>query len=381
MRSTPTRIGLALWTLLMLAASVVWFVLQTDIDPMAGVMFGANCAVVVGAILTARVPGNAVGPLSLVAGSAWVLYLFGNAYGLASLDATVPLPAAYVFSWLGAWTGGLLPLGITALILVFPTGRPYGWWRVFLIAPIVGTISAVIGGLLFWGEPISTLTNQEMLSGIEGYQFIDAGFIIGFAFAIPATLSVIARYRKSGEIERHQIKWLLAATSLFALSYISGAVTDDSNDLSWWLVSLALAGIPISILFAVLRYRLYEIDRILSRTVSYVIVLGVLAGVYLAGLSVLSSLFSESSLSVAASTLAAAALFTPVRRRVQAWVEKRFNRSRYDAEQVMEGFSDSLRRDLDLGTVVTGWVDVVSETMQPSSVAVWVRNDFGTREG
>jgi hypothetical protein len=142
-----------------------------------------------------------------------------------------------------------------------------------------------------------------------------------------------------------------------------------------------VAAIPISILFAVLRYRLYEIDRILSRTVSYVIVIGVLTGVYLVGLSVLSSLFSESSLSVAASTLAAAALFTPVRRRVQAWVGRRFNRSRYDAEQVMVSFSGSLRQDLDQRTLVRGWVDVVAETMQPSSVSVWVRNDFGTREG
>jgi hypothetical protein len=381
MRSMPTRIGLILWVVLMVVASAIWVVLQTSIDPMTGVLFGANCAVIVGAILTTKVPGNAVGPLALIAGSAWVLYLFGHAYGLASLEATSSLPGAYLFSWLGGWTGGLLPLGISALILVFPTGRPYGWWRVFLLAPIAGTASALIGALIIWGQPISTLTNQEMLSAIEGYQFIDAGFIIGFMSAIPATISVIARYRKAGEVERHQIKWLLAATSLFALAYISGAVTDDSNDLSWWVVSFALAAIPISILFAVLRYHLYEIDRILSRTVSYLIVLGFLAGVYLAGLSVLSSLFSESSLSVAASTLAAAALFTPVRRRVQAWVERRFNRSRYDAEQVIDGFSGSLRRDLDPDTLVRGWVNVVSETMQPETVSVWVRNDSGTLEG
>jgi hypothetical protein len=191
----------------------------------------------------------------------------------------------------------------------------------------------------------------------------------------------VARYRRAGEIERHQIRWLLAATCLFALSYIAGSMSSDSAELAWWVVSFALAAIPISILFAVLRYRLYEIDRILSRTVSYVIVLSVLAAVYLAGLSVLSSLFSESSLSVAASTLAAAALFTPVRRRVQAGVERRFNRSRYDAEQVMDRFSGSLRQDIDPRALVRGWVNVVSETMQPSSVSVWVRNDFGTREG
>jgi hypothetical protein len=96
---------------------------------------------------------------------------------------------------------------------------------------------------------------------------------------------------------------------------------------------------------------------------------------------VLSSLFSESSLSVAASTLVAAALSTPLRRWVQAGVERRFNRSRYDAEQVMERFSGSLRQDLGPNTVVRGWVHVVSETIQPAAVAVWIRNDFGTREG
>ncbi len=121
-------------------------------------------------------------------------------------------------------------------------------------------------------------------------------------------------------------------------------------------------------------------DRILSRTVSYLIVLGVLSGFYLIGLSVMSSLFSEHSLTVAASTLAAA-LFTPLRRWVQPGVVRRFNRSRHDAEQVMDGFSGSLRQGLDPNTLVGGWVGVVSETMQPSSVSVWIRNDFGTLEG
>jgi hypothetical protein len=365
----------------MAAASVAWVVLQTGIDPMAGFLFGANCAVIVGAILTARVPGNAIGPLSLLAGSAWVLYLFGSSYGLASLEATSPLPGAYLFAWLGAWTGALLPIGISALILLFPTGRPYGRWRLLLLAPVAATVSAVIGGLIMWGQPTSTLIDQERLSLVDGYAFIDAGFIVGFMSAIPATISVIARYRKAGEIERHQIKWLLAATCLFAVSWVVGSMSSDSTEYVWWIVSFGVAAIPISILFAVLRYRLYEIDRILSRTVSYVIVLGVLTAVYLAGLSLLSSLFTESSLSVAASTLAAAALFTPVRRRVQAWVERRFNRSRYDAQQVIDGFSGSLRRDLDSDTLVRGWVNVVSETMQPETVSVWVRNDSGTLEG
>jgi hypothetical protein len=146
-------------------------------------------------------------------------------------------------------------------------------------------------------------------------------------------------------------------------------------------LGVALAAIPIAILVAVLRYHLYEIDRIISRTVSYAIVIGVLAGAYVAGFAMLSSLFSESSLAVAASTLAAAALFTPVRRRVQAWVERRFNRSHYDAQRVIEGFSETMRGNLETRTLIRGWSRVVAETMQPSFMSVWVRNDSGTLEG
>jgi hypothetical protein len=203
---------------------------------------------------------------------------------------------------------------------------------------------------------------------------VDAGFIVGFAFAVPAAFSMVVRYQRAGLIERQQIKWLLAATSLFAVVYVIAVATDDSNETAWLVLSAALAAIPLAIILAVLRYRLYDIDRILSRTISYAIVLGVLGGVSLLGLTALTSLFpAESPLAVAASTLAAAALFNPVRTRVQTAVEKRFNRSRYDAQRVMETFSGSLREDLDPDAVVGGWVEVVAETMQPSSVGVWVR--------
>jgi hypothetical protein len=204
---------------------------------------------------------------------------------------------------------------------------------------------------------------------------VDAGFIVGFAFAVPAAFSMVVRYQRAGLIERQQIKWLLAATSLFAVVYVIAVATDDSNETAWLVLSAALAAIPLAIILAVLRYRLYDIDRILSRTISYAIVLGVLGGVSLLGLTALTSLFpAESPLAVAASTLAAAALFNPVRTRVQTAVEKRFNRSRYDAQRVMERFSGSLREDLDPDAVVEGWVGVVEQTMQPASLSVWVRS-------
>ena len=380
-RTFPFKATIVLWTLLMIVAAVIWLTFPGDVDSIVGILFASVCSVVVGAILTLKVPSNSVGPLSLFAGSAWVLYLFGRGYAILSLESGEPLPLAYFFGWLGSWSGALFLIGVSLLILCFPTGKPAGWWRVIALGPIVGAMSTVVGAALLWGLPLEILVDAELLSPTRWYPLVDAGFIIGFVSVIPATLSVVARFRRAGSVERQQIKWLLAATSLLAVAYVVGAMSDDSNEAVWWVVSLAVAAIPIAILFAVLRYRLYDIDRILSRTVSYVVIIGLLAGVYLLGLTAMTNFLpSDSSLSVAASTLAVAALFNPLRRRVQAGVEKRFNRSRYDAQQVMDEFSGSLRQDLEPETVVGGWVDVVSETMHPTSISVWVRNDFGTME-
>ena len=372
---------IVIWSLLMVVAAFSWLTFVPAIDPMIGVLFASVCSVVVGAILTVKVPSNSIGLLSLLAGSAWVLYLFGRGYATLSLESADPLPLSYFFGWVGSWTGAFFLIGVSLVILCFPTGKPVGWWRVFGLGPLIGAVSTMIGAVLTWGLPLETLVDDELLSLTPRYPLIDAGFIFGFVSVIPATLSVVARYRRSGTVERQQIKWLLTATSLLAVAYVVGAMSDDSNETVWWVISLAVAAIPISILFAVLRYRLYDIDRILSRTVSYVVVIGILAGVYLLALTAMTNFLpSDSSLSVAASTLAVAALFNPLRRRVQAGVERRFNRSRYDAQKVVERFSGSLRQDLDPDTVVTGWVGVVSETMQPVSAAVWIRNDFGTIE-
>ena len=381
MTSRFLKLVIIVWALLMVVAAIAWLTFPGDLDSMVGILFASVCSVVVGGILTLKVPSNSIGPLSLVAGSAWVLYLFGRGYATVSLESSQSLPLAYFFGWLGSWTGALFLIGVSLVILSFPTGKPVGWWRVIGLGPLIGAVSTVIGAGLLWGLPLEILVDAELLSPTRWYPLVNAGFILGFVSVIPATLSVVARFRRAGSVERQQIKWLLAATSLLAVAYVVGAMSDDSNEAVWWVVSLAVAAIPISILFAVLRYRLYDIDRILSRTVSYVIVIGLLAGVYLLGLTAMTNFLpSDSSLSVAASTLAVAALFNPLRRRVQAGVERRFNRSRYDAQQVMERFSGSLRQDVDPETVVGGWVDVVSETMHPTSISVWVRNDFGTME-
>jgi hypothetical protein len=167
---------------------------------------------------------------------------------------------------------------------------------------------------------------------------------------------------------------MLGGSVFVLVSFLGQVVPEDTPyDMLWFL---GVGAIPISIGVAVVRYRLYEIDRLISRTVSYVVVVGVLAAVFAGIVTLASSLLqTDSDLAIAASTLAVAALFNPLRRRVQAVVDRRFNRSRYDAERVMDGFSGSLRDEVDPDRVLHGWVSVVNETMNPAGSAVWVRSE------
>lgn len=170
------------------------------------------------------------------------------------------------------------------------------------------------------------------------------------------------------------MKWLVFAFGLFLIGVLAEFGGFQYSLVANVFLPLGLFLIPAAIGFAVTRYRLYEIDRILSRTVTYTVVIALLAAVYFAGLAALTIILpSDSPLAVAGSTLAAAALFNPIRKRVQGWVDRHFNRSRYDAQRVIDGFSDSLRRDLDEDHLMTRWVSVVSETMNPASAGVWIR--------
>ena len=372
MKSLVLKSAVVVWTLLMIA-TIVWLAVTTEgAESIIGFQGAALSLIVVGAILTLKQPSNPVGLLALVAGSAWITYLFGIGYGMASLGST-GLPGTYVFAWMGGWVGALFPTGLALLILVFPSGRPIGLWRFGLIAPVVGTLSTAVGAAFLWGLPISTLVSADLVSEAEGYVFVDAGFLLGFFSAVLASLSVVARFRVAGFVERQQIKWVLAAIGLFALAFVAGAAIED-NTAIWQVVGLAMAAIPLAILFAVLRYRLYDIDRLISRTVPYLLVVGVLAAVFFGVVTAASSfLETESDLAIAASTLAVAALFNPVRKRMQGWVDRRFNRSRYNAQLVVDEFAGTLREQVDSEEVVDGWVGVVAETMQPAAAGVWVR--------
>lgn len=291
--------------------------------------------------------------------------------------------AAIAYSNL-SWLSLIFP--VFHLLLVFPTGQLVSrrWrWATSLEAAMISILLILISFTDRVG-PLDqewTVDNPNPLafipvSATEGGPFLvfwAAGLV---ALTAAGVAAMVVRFRRAGVVERHQVKWLLFASSVFGAVYIAAAALTDfeSGALQDVLLPATLIGIPVSIAIAVLRYRLFEIDRVVSRTVGYAIVVGILGVVYAAGAIWLPSLVSgDSPIYVALATLIAATLFNPVRRRVLHAVDRRFYRARYDSEQVVDSFKDRLRNHTDLDKLAADWIAVVSETMQPSSVAVWVR--------
>ena len=357
-----------------------------------GLLAWAIAAAILGAFIEIRTSGNRMARILLATG------VLGSIAGISDVlmppeDAAVMTISGAVWAGVGAisffsflWsTFGLLPL-------VFPTGEPmsrrWGWvMRIGIGALIVATPVALFtprycvvsgdDGCDRWlDSPIGVPWVPHPEYGWFGTLF----FSIFLATIALGLLSIIIRFVRSRGIERQQIKWLLV---ILALNFLWTLVDDiilvevlglpETTGLFVNLMeALSWASIPIAISLAVLRYRLYEIDRIISRTVTYALVVGLLVAM-VAGIAALAGAQFEEPWVVAATTLGVAALFNPLRSRVQRLVDRRFNRSRYDAERVMDGFAATLRDRVDPGEVLDGWIGVVVETMQPSSQRVWLR--------
>jgi hypothetical protein len=343
---------------------------------------------IVGALVASRRPGNPIG---------WVLCAIGLSWGAAHLNseyATYALLAApgslpagevavWIYSWL--WVPGLGL--IVFLALLFPNGRlpsprwrPFAWLSVLLVA--AGTIMAA-----FSPGPILSLESIHNPLGIEGlpnvYQQLQA---LMFALIFVASASLVVRLHHTRGVERQQIKWVAYAGALAASASLPTYTVFEATDLRWLeLVGHAPAlvgilGVPTAVGIAILRYRLYEIDLLINRTLVYGSLTAILALVYLGGVVGLQGAFraltgQESTLAVVASTLAIAALFNPLRRSVQAFVDRRFYRRKYDAKKTLEAFSARLRDETDLDALNDDLVGVVRETMQPAHVTLWLRPD------
>jgi hypothetical protein len=300
------------------------------------------------------------------------------------------LPLALAAGWISKWS--MVPaIGLVLLLLlVFPSGRIEGrWMRRAAVATgvLVVTLAALVAV-----EPMPIRGDLDVANPLAVTAFGDAtvvaAYVAGYALAVLALVigaDTGRRWRRARGLERQQFRWFGAAVLAFPVMFLAAAVISDTVAATWSWDPVVLAffvgmnGIAAAIGVAVARHRLYDIDRVVSRTVSYALLTAVLVGVYAAGVIGLGWLVrsvgggGETDLVVAASTLAAAALFGPARRRIQATVDLRFNRARYDAQRIVEEFAQRLRDEVDLEALSAELLETGTSTMAPRSIALWLR--------
>jgi hypothetical protein len=297
-----------------------------------------------------------------------------------------------VMLWFSNWDWLLLVIPVILIPLLFPTGRPssarWRWVLIFLAALCITFLffttfsesKAPPNGNWQVPNPIGFVDDAIIQTLIVPWQI---GLILT---VIACVASLFVRYRHAEVVERKQIKWLLYACGIFALIYIPGFLINDSDTTSSFtfnffnvLFNLAIIAFPTSIAIAILNYRLWDIDFLIRRTLIYAVLTASLALFYLGSILLLQQLFrfiigDSSQVSIVISTLAIAALFAPLRRRVQDFIDLRFFRQKYNVALALEEFSAAARREVELENLTTRLLGVVNKTVQPEEVSVWIRN-------
>ncbi len=385
-------------TLIALTTLVALLVSAAPWHDNAVFLFGGLAPALVGAVIALRKPYNTIAKLLIVIGSAWLLGEASRIYLWMSLHVDVPTTdlAAWFVGWVFAPAWFLLPV----LLAVFPSGTVATTWlrwtvRVYLVLMVMATVlSAVVPQDLGAtnGDYLEGFDNPYTLEALSSFADSPTGRV---ATAVLDTLSgtavlvlglvtvgdLVRRWRWSEGPERLQMRaFALGALVMVILLVLSIAtVSFGSSQLLENLgTTLAISAPPLAIGVAVLRYRLYQIDRLISRTVTYALVAGLLAAIFAAIAVVVPQVVGigeESELAVAGATLAVAASFNPLRRRIQKAVDHRFDRARYDAQREVDLFSDRLRDLVDVDGLTTAMVAVVAETMRPAGVSVWVAGE------
>jgi hypothetical protein len=342
-------------------------------------MFLAACSIFValpsvGALLAIRRPHNPIGWLFLVCGAGFTIGIFSVEYVGWSIAFGLDLPGVVFVDWLGSWAGLLsIAVAVTWIPLVFPDGHlPSHRWRAVAWAAAALVIVVLAGAIIPYpadGYP-GQLPNPFGVSGAIGEV---ATLVVGLSFqamaivGLLALVSLVVRFRRSRDVERQQLKWFLFAVGFLVIAVIAAIITQLEG--AWAVVMLGLASLPVAVGIAVLRYRLFEIDRIISRTIGWALVTG----------AVLSDFTQGETLAVAASTLVAFALFQPLRRRVQTAVDRRFDRARYDGERTAAAFGDRLRDQVDIDAVASDLRATVDAGIRPATIGLWLRAVGETR--
>jgi hypothetical protein len=394
-RRLAAGLAWALWGLAMLGlAAVPWMDRLTiragraDLTGWEGPLFvavlGHLTAATVGALVASRRPRHPVGwlllgfPLAMTASGVIASYV---AYGLVARPGA--LPAAQAVARYYPATGPAALALLSLVLLLTPTGSlpspRWRWWASVTAATPVALLLVVLVApgrfdpqLLVTSSPFS----DRALGGVLLVAARVALVVTALAVAVAAG-SLVVRFRRARGIERQQLGWvaLAAALMLLAVPVVLVAVALGIPVLVDWVAAVWVVVLPVAVGAAILRYRLYDLDRIISRTVAYGLLTLLLGGGYaLVVLGLGQLLGRESPLVVAAATLAVAALFQPARRRVQAVVDQRFNRRRHDATRIIQGFGARLRDQVDLDTLTTDLLAVVDQTMQPTQESLWLRS-------
>jgi len=350
----------------------------------------------VGTIIALRRPENPIGWILSVIGFLWASNSFFGLYAIRAL-VTYPgsLPAGEAAVWVARWVVNPAFGLLAYLFFLFPDGRSLSpRWRLLLWVDGIVIAAASIVQALTPG-PIEGLEGIRNPLGVEGYReslsFVgELLFFVSNLLVLVSVASLFLRLRHAGRTTRQQIKWLAYAAALLGTVVIVSTLGDILiGGLGWWVflvVILAFLCLPLSLGVAVLRYRLYDIDIIINRTIVYGLLTAILAGVYFGVVTVTQTLLSTVTgqerlpqLLVVVSTLVIAALFNPLRRTIQSFIDRRFYRSKYDARKTLEAFSVKLREESNLDALNDNLVGVVRETMQPAHVSLWLRPDPAPR--
>jgi len=340
----------------------------------------------VGLVLSLRRPANPIGWLYGASGLAWALIIpfepWVNQLMLGHRPLALAGQVAVVFRETG-WAAAIA-LGIILPFLLLPDGRLRSRrWRLVVAATVAGLAMFMVGGSLAPGQltngpiPIDKPFGLPGLAGKIAAAAVVPGLVL-YALSLPAALlCVVLRFRAARGTERQQLRWVAAGATVAVLLLLPGL---GKVHLPAFLPVVAVLAVPVSVAVAVLRYRLWDLDRLISRTVTYALVTALLILPYLLIVPVATRLLQGSgSLAVAGATLAAAAAFQPLRRRVQALVDRRFNRRRYDAARTLEGFAARLREQVDLDALSAELLAVVNQTMQPTRASLWLRPPINPR--
>jgi hypothetical protein len=385
----------ALWTLTMLAIPVVaWLdhlsrqagrsdLAQLDLGAFVGPVLACVSAATVGAVLASRRPRHPVGWLLLVSGLslAWggVPPAYA-AYGLLARPGALPAAHAVVRYW--PITVITAQTAFSCVLLLTPTGSlPSPRWRWWARLTVAAAIILLLGLAVASGplEPqYQVLGGPFDLRGQGGVLLVvnQLALAVTSLAVVVGAASLVVRFRRAQGVERQQLRWVAWAAALAVLgaAVALGGVAAGATAVVTWAIGSSFAVLPLAIGAAILRYRLYDLDRIISRTLGYGLLTVLLGGGYAAVVLGLGQLLGrDSSLAVAGATLAVAAAFQPARRRVQRSVDRRFNRRRHDAAQKLAAFSDRLREQVDLDTLTAELLAVVGQTMQPTQASLWLR--------